>query len=219
MTHPPPQPNPSFPHSPTHHSIPHPIETLVLAALWERRKFTTHQLLRRLSSHGIKISPAELEIILDQINHKFQSDPSLPFSLFKAAGKFWLKGKSLLIEQISSNGKIKTAEQLEPRTLEVLAVIIFHPGITRSHIHELLRFDPEPHLAKLQTQNLILSIPGPGRSQFWHPTPEVLVRFGYQSWREIPHYAEFNAHLQSFKKNTTQNSRPSQQPNQSSNSN
>jgi segregation and condensation protein B len=94
--------------------------------------------------------------------------------------------QSALIETIR---KDELQKELSKASSETLAIIAYHPGVTKAEIEFIRGVNASYSLRALQMRGLI-EYQGAGRSVTYHPTVEMLEFFGVSSVEGLPNYAE-----------------------------
>lgn len=176
------------------------LDLLLLASLCAVREQSAGELASELERNGKKIPRDVISLALADLQRRLASNPTIyPFLLEEDGPRWILKGRSQIADGLLSRGKVLVREPLSERDLQVLAVITFQAtGVSSSRINECIGLDPSKSLEKLRRQELIYPIPKHGWTH-WCPSPNLLQRFGFKKFEDIPNFQEYREFVEGKK--------------------
>jgi len=160
----------------------------------EGRVATVAHLRQRLEGVGRKVTASVVTLALMDLQLRLNADPVFPFTLQENGTQWRFVPRHAALEVLAGSGKIKTQAPLKPRELEVLTVVIHSQGITASGIERIMGFDPVKAIEVLHAEGLIYAVPGKFY-RYWRPCTEILRRWNYRRWTDVPGFAENHAYL------------------------
>lgn len=134
-------------------------------------------------------SEAEAEVILTDLQERYESDMRRGITLKKYGGSYRLVTKSEYADEIKKMLENPKPASFTQAALEVLAIIAYKQPVTRVEIDDLRGVKSERALQSLVGKGFIEEtgrMEGPGRPILYSTTAFFLDRFGLDSLEELP---------------------------------
>lgn len=130
-----------------------------------------------------------VDVTLEKLQDKYQSDPKSGLKLLKTAETFKLVTKEQYIDIIKHYSRLPHMNKLSQALIETLAIIAYKQPITRAEIEEIRGVSITNSLQKLKLRDLIQEsgrLEGPGRPVLYATTKYFLDYFGLNDLSELP---------------------------------
>ncbi|AGR41939.1 SMC-Scp complex subunit ScpB [Spiroplasma diminutum] len=140
------------------------------------------------------ISQDEIEVLIDDLSHKYKNDSSSGLDIQKfAKNKFRMITKKENAEFYTKLANVKTESKLSTASIETLSIIAYKGPISRTNVEDIRGVNCETIFYKLKLRNLIEEA---GKSQeigkpmLYRVTEDFLKYFNLNSLDELPELKE-----------------------------
>ncbi len=135
----------------------------------------------------------ELEIIIDKLQKKYESD-DFSFEIVKISDGYTFLTKQSYHSIIEDYLKSMTKKKLSRASLETLAIIAYKQPLTKPEIEQIRGVNCDYSIQKLLEKNLIAISgrdQGPGRPLIYSTSEKFMDYFGLQSMKDLPGIKDF----------------------------
>ena len=159
----------------------------ILFATAEPQSLTS--LAKRLS-----VSTDEIRTEIDELSHALEGQAYMLVHHADTVALVIRPEQQALIETIR---KEELSKDLSKASAEVLAIVAYHPGISKAEIEFIRGVNSAYSIRALLMRGLITAEQS-GRSSIYHPTLDLLQSYGIGSINELPQYEEMSKKIEAL---------------------
>lgn len=141
-----------------------------------------------IDGEDTEITPADIETVVDQLNHKYK-EAQIAFRILRIANGYMYATTEEYAKYVGFLSSEKSKRRLSPAALETLAIVAYKQPVTKPELEKIRGVNSDYIISSLLEKNLI-TIKGRaetiGRPLLYATTDEFLKYFGLNNVTDLP---------------------------------